>query len=55
MEALYQVMLDGAGDFEKGVWATITRDWSDMEYIESTLFRKESIRKASEILQQGQR
>ncbi len=53
MEALCRVMSDGTGDFESGVWSTITRDWSDTEYFLSSIFRKGSIRRASEALQQG--
>jgi UDP-2,3-diacylglucosamine pyrophosphatase LpxH len=55
MEALCRVMSDGAGDFETGVWATITRDWSDLQYFVSSFFtgKKGRIRKQSEILQQG--
>lgn len=32
MEALCRTLSDAAGDFESGVWAMLTRDWSDLEY-----------------------
>ncbi len=51
MEALCHVMSDGAGDFESGAWATLTRDWSDLEYFVSAIFRKRKIRKKVETLQ----
>lgn len=53
MEALCRVMSDGAGEFESGLWATLTRDWSDFRYWTSTLLRKKSIRSAAEKLQLG--
>ncbi len=45
------MMSDEAGDFESGAWATLTRDWSDVEYFFSAIFRKRSIRKKVEKLQ----
>ena len=32
MEALCRVMSDEVGNFESGVWAQLTRDWSDAGY-----------------------
>jgi len=52
MEALCRVMSDEVGNFESGVWATLTRDWSDLKYFLSTLLRKkQSIRTAAEKIQ----
>jgi UDP-2,3-diacylglucosamine pyrophosphatase LpxH len=51
MEALCRVMSDETGEFESGLWATLTRDWSDFRYWTSSLLRKESIRRAGEKLQ----
>jgi len=51
MEALCRRMSDTAGNFESGVWATLTRDWSDLEYFLSLFFKKASIRKSVEKLQ----
>lgn len=50
-EALCRVMSDGAGSFESGIWATLTRDWSDLKYFLSTLTKKRRIRKDMENLQ----
>jgi UDP-2,3-diacylglucosamine pyrophosphatase LpxH len=52
MEALCRVMSDQAGDFESGVWAQLTRDWSDAEYFFHSIFRKRAIRRRAELLQQ---
>jgi UDP-2,3-diacylglucosamine pyrophosphatase LpxH len=52
MEALCRVMSDGGGDFENGVWGTITRDWSDLEFILTGFLRKGGIRRKAEALQQ---
>jgi UDP-2,3-diacylglucosamine pyrophosphatase LpxH len=52
IEALCRVMSDEAGDFESGVWATLTRTWSDFEYFLSTLStRKRKIKAEAEKLQ----
>ncbi|MGA8856162.1 MAG: UDP-2,3-diacylglucosamine diphosphatase [Candidatus Bathyarchaeia archaeon] len=51
MEALCRVMSDEAGDFESGVWATLTGSWSDIEFLLTFLFRKERIRKIADTLQ----
>jgi UDP-2,3-diacylglucosamine pyrophosphatase LpxH len=53
MEALCRVMDDGAGDFENGVWAQISRDWTDLEYFFSVFSRKERIRRTTDKLQQA--
>ena len=52
MEALCRVMSDEGGNFESGVWATLTRDWTDLKYWFATLFTKSGIRKTAEALQQ---
>lgn len=54
MEALCRVMSDDVGNFESGLWAQLTRDWSDMKYVlYSTLlfWRKQQIRRTGERLQ----
>jgi UDP-2,3-diacylglucosamine pyrophosphatase LpxH len=51
MEALCRTMSDGGGGFESGFWATLTRDWSDVQYFFSLLYRKRDIRKKVETLQ----
>jgi UDP-2,3-diacylglucosamine pyrophosphatase LpxH len=51
MEALCRTMSDGGGGFESGAWATLTRDWSDAQYIFSLLYKKRVIRKKVETLQ----
>lgn len=52
MEALCRVLSDGAGEFESGAWATITREWSDLKYFFSSIFRKRAISRTVEKLQQ---
>jgi predicted phosphodiesterase len=51
MEALCRVMSDGAGSFESGAWATLTRDWGNLQFFSSLFFRKREIRKKVEGLQ----
>jgi UDP-2,3-diacylglucosamine pyrophosphatase LpxH len=51
MEALCRVMSDEVGGFESGAWATLTRDWGDLQYFLSSIFRKRGIRKSVEALQ----
>jgi UDP-2,3-diacylglucosamine pyrophosphatase LpxH len=52
MEALCRVMSDEVGNFESGVWASLTRDWSDITYIFSTLLlRKRKTRMVAEKIQ----
>lgn len=52
MEALCRVMSDGGGNFESGAWGTLTRDWSDLEFILTGFLRKGNLRKQAETLQQ---
>jgi len=43
MESLCKVMSDGTGNFESEAWATITKDWSGLEYILTSPFKKRRI------------
>jgi UDP-2,3-diacylglucosamine pyrophosphatase LpxH len=52
MEALCRTMSDTVGDFESGIWAMLTRDWTDLHYFLSKFFEKRSIRKNIEGLQE---
>lgn len=52
MEALCRVMDDGTGGFENGVWAQISRDWTDLRYLFAIFFKKEGVRRTTEKLQQ---
>ena len=51
MEALCRVMSDGGGTFESGAWATLTRDWTDLEYFLATFSRKGKIHRRVDKLQ----
>ena len=44
MEALCRVMSDEGGSFETGTWAALTEEWSDLRFLFSALFKKNSIR-----------
>jgi len=56
MEGLCRVMSDDVGDFESGLWAELTRGWSNPKYVLFEIFQswqKIGMRKTADRLQQG--
>jgi hypothetical protein len=55
MEGLCRVMSDQVGDFESGLWADLTRGWSNPKYVLFEIFqswKKRGMRKMADRLQQ---
>jgi UDP-2,3-diacylglucosamine pyrophosphatase LpxH len=56
MEGLCRVMSDEVGDFESGLWAELTRGWSNPKYVLFEMFqfwKKSGMQKMAARLQQG--
>jgi len=55
MEGLCRLMSDQAGEFESGLWAELTRGWSNPKYVLYEMFeswKKQSMRKMADRVQQ---